>query len=115
MRAEAECQDALQTYGITEGDLTRRLLWQVDVVALYRLPLPPRNPDPHRRCASILSTASFQLGTKGRSSRSLRLEESRDQIEEILTQKRIDQALDQWIKETEARFRSRISIPSLRQ
>ena len=28
------------------------------------------------------------------------LEESRDQIEEILTQKRIDQALDQWIKDT---------------
>jgi hypothetical protein len=28
------------------------------------------------------------------------LEDSRDQIEEILTQKKIDQALDQWMAET---------------
>jgi hypothetical protein len=28
------------------------------------------------------------------------LEDSRDQIEEILTQKRIDQALDQWMADT---------------
>jgi hypothetical protein len=42
------------------------------------------------------------------------LEESRDQIEEILTQKRIDQALEQWIKDTRNQVNITYLDPQLR-
>jgi hypothetical protein len=42
------------------------------------------------------------------------LEEARDRIEEILTQKQIDKALDQWIKDTEGQVTLNYLDPALK-
>jgi len=67
--------------------------------SFYRLPLPAGHSDRYRRCANILPGPGFGLETEGIDPIPS-LEDSRDQIEEILTQRRIDQALDQWMSDT---------------
>ena len=90
---------ALESYGITEGDLTRRLLWQITLLRFI---------DYRFRPGIQIPTADVQTYYRQQVSNWERkgvkpipsLEESRDQIEEILTQKRIDEALDQWMTDT---------------
>jgi peptidyl-prolyl cis-trans isomerase SurA len=97
--SESEFQSVLQTYGITEDELTRRLWWQLTLLRFieYRfrpgIQIPPSDVQAYYR----QQVSSWeQQGIKPIPS----IEESRDQIEEILTQKRIDEALEQWIKDT---------------
>ncbi len=91
--------DALQSYGITVDELTRRLWWQLTLLRFidYRfrpgIQIPPADVQAYYRQQV---SEWEQKGTKPIPT----LEESRDQIEEILTQRRIDQALEQWIKDT---------------
>jgi hypothetical protein len=96
--SEAAFNDALQAYGVTADELSRRLWWQLTLLRFidYRfrpgIQIPPADVQAYyRRQVSQWE----QQGTKPIPT----LEESRDQIEEILTQQRIDQALDQWIKD----------------
>ncbi len=95
-----EFQAALQANGITQDDLTRRLWWQLTVLRFIEYRFRPGIQIPasdvqayYRRQVSEWE----QKGTKPIPA----LEESRAQIEEILTQKRIDEALEQWIKDTQ--------------
>ncbi len=91
--------DALESYGTTVDELTRRLWWQLTLLRFidYRfrpgIQIPPADVQAYYRQQV---SEWEQKGTKPIPT----LEESRDQIEEILTQRRIDQALDQWIKDT---------------
>jgi len=103
--SEMEFQDALQQYGITSDQLTRRLWWQLTLLRFidYRfrpgIQIPPADVQAYYRQQV---SQWEQKGTKPIPT----LEETRDQIEEILTQKRIDQALEQWIQDT----RSQVTI-----
>jgi hypothetical protein len=98
--SETAFNDALQSYGVTADELTRRWWWQLTLLRFidYRfrpgIQIPPADVQAYYR----QQVSQWELkGTKPIPT----LEESRDQIEEILTQKRIDQALDEWIKDTE--------------
>ena len=97
--SETDFQNALQASGITVDELTRRLWWQLTLLRFidYRfrpgIQIPPADVQAYYRQQV---SEWEQKGTKPIPT----LEESRDQIEEILTQKRIDQALEQWIKDT---------------
>jgi hypothetical protein len=87
---------ALDSYGITEGDLTRRLLWQFTLLRFidYRFRPGIQIPDADVQTYYRRQVSGWeQQGIKPIPS----LEDSRAQIEEILTQKLIDQALDQWL------------------
>lgn len=102
---EADFEKALQTYGITVDELTRRLWWQLTLLRFidYRFRPGIQIPAADVQAYYRQQVSEWeQKGTKPIPS----LEESRDQIEEILTQKRIDQALDQWIEDT----RSQVAI-----
>jgi peptidyl-prolyl cis-trans isomerase SurA len=97
--SESEFQNALQAAGITADELTRRLWWQLTLLRFIDYRFRPGIQIPtadvqayYRRQVSEWE----QKGTKPIPT----LDESRDQIEEILTQQRIDQALDQWMKDT---------------
>lgn len=97
--SESEFQNALQASGITADELTRRLWWQLTLLRFIDYRFRPGIQIPttdvqayYRRQVSEWE----QKGTKPIPT----LDESRDQIEEILTQQRIDQALDQWMKDT---------------
>ncbi|HTW65106.1 MAG TPA: hypothetical protein VME17_10845 [Bryobacteraceae bacterium] len=89
----------LESYGITEADLTRRLVWQFTLLRFidYRFRPGIQIPAADVQTYYRQQVSNWeQKGIKPIPS----LEESRDQIEEILTQKRIDQALDQWLADT---------------
>ncbi len=71
----------------------------VDALALYRLPFRPGIQIPAADVQAYYRQQVSEWEQKGTKPIPT-FEESRDQIEEILTQKRIDQALEQWIKDT---------------
>jgi hypothetical protein len=106
--SETDFQNALQAAGISVDQLTRRLWWQLTLLRFidYRfrpgIQIPPADVQAYYRQQV---SEWEQKGTRPIPT----LEESRDQIEEILTQKRIDQALEQWIKDT----RSQVTITYL--
>jgi hypothetical protein len=93
---EADFAAALQSYGISAADLTRRLLWQFTLLRFidYRFRPGIQIPGTDMQTYYRQQVSGWeQQGIKPIPT----LEDSRDQIEEILTQKRIDQALDQWM------------------
>jgi hypothetical protein len=96
---ETEFQDALQAYGVTQDELTRRLWWQLTLLRFIDYRFRPGVQVP----ASDVQ-AYYRQQVAGWEQKGIKpiptFEESRDQIEEILTQKRIDEALGQWIKDT---------------
>ncbi len=98
--SETEFQNALQADGITSAELDPPLVVAVDAIALYRLPLPAWIQIPAADVQAYYRQQVSEWEQKGIKPIPT-FEESRDQIEEILTQKRIDQALDQWIKDTQ--------------
>jgi hypothetical protein len=108
----AEYSAALETYGITEADLVRRLLWQLTLLRFidYRF-------RPGIQISSADVQTYYRQQVSGWEQKGVRpipsLEDSRDQIEEILTQKRIDQALDQWLADTRKQTEIQYKDPSL--
>ena len=93
---QADFAAALESYGISEADLTGRLLWQFTLLRFidYRFRPGIQIPDADVQTYYRQQVSGWeQQGIKPIPT----LEDSRDQIEEILTQKRIDQALDQWM------------------
>lgn len=97
--SDAAFQSALQSYGITQDELTRHLWWQLTVLRFidyrFRPGIQISRADVQAYYRQQVSEWQ-QKGTKPIPT----LEQSRDQIEEILTQQRIDSALDQWIADT---------------
>ncbi len=111
--SQADFENALQTYGITAEQLTRRLWWQLTLLRFidYRfrpgIQIPPADVQAYYRQQV---SEWEQKGTKPIPT----FEETRDQIEEILTQKRIDLALEQWIKDTRNQVTIAYLDPTLR-
>ena len=97
--SEAEFQDAVQADGVTPDDLTRHLWWQLTLLRFIDYRFRPGIQIPAADVQAYYRQQVSQWEQKGTTPIPT-LEESRDQIEEILTQKRIDVALDQWIQDT---------------
>jgi hypothetical protein len=95
----AEFAAALKAYGITEADLTRRLLWQFTLLRFIDYRFRPGIQIPSADVQTYYREQVSGWQKKGIDPIPS-LEDSRDQIEEILTQRRIDQALDQWMADT---------------
>jgi hypothetical protein len=111
--SEAAFDDALRDYGITADELTRRLWWQLTLLRFidYRFRPGIRVPAADVQAYYRAQVTQWeQNGTKPIPS----LEEARDRIEEILTQKQIDKALDQWIKDTEGQVTLNYLDPALK-
>ena len=96
---ESQYRQTLQQYGISEDALKRQLLWQLTLLRFidYRFRPGIQIPD-----ADVKTYYDQQLEKwKQQGAQPVpTLEDSRAKIEEILTQQRIDQALDTWITET---------------
>lgn len=105
--------EALQLYGITKDELTRRLWWQLTLLRFIDYRFRPGilvTPSDVQAYYRQQLSKWQQAGIKPIPT----LDQSRDKIEEILTQNRIDTALDQWV--TEARNQVMVTYldPSLR-
>jgi len=96
---ESRYQQTLQEYGIAEDALMRRLSWQLTLLRFVDYRFRPGIQIPE---ADVKTYYDQQLTSwKQQGIESLpTLEDSRAKIEEILTQERIDQALDAWLVET---------------
>lgn len=99
--SEAEFQKTLTEYTVTVDELTRRLWWQLTLLRFIDYRFRPGIQIPPADVQAYYRQQLSDWRTKG-IEKIPSFEETRDQIEEILTQKRIDQALDQWIKDTRA-------------
>jgi hypothetical protein len=97
--SEADFNAALESYGVTLDDLKRRLRWQLTFLRFIDYRFRPGIRIPAADVQAYYRQQISQWQQKGTNPIPT-LEASRDQIEEILTQQRIDQALDQWIGDT---------------
>ena len=89
---------ALASYGISEDDLTRRLWWQLTLLRFIDYRFRPAIRIPSSDVQAYYRQQVSQWQQKGINPIPT-FEASRDQIEEILTQKQIDLALDQWLQD----------------
>jgi len=96
---ESHYQQMLQEYGISEEALKRRLLWQLTLLRFVDFRFRPGIQIPE---ADVKTYYDQELAKWKQQGVELvpTLEDSQSKIEEILTQQRIDQALDTWLAET---------------
>jgi hypothetical protein len=106
---DGELQAALQNYRITEDDLRRHLWWQLTVLRFIDYRFRPGVQLPDADVKTYYEQEAAKLREQG-GKEIPSLEDARGKIEQILTQQRIDQALDQWLGDTrtqvEIRYRS---------
>lgn len=97
--SEAQYPQALQQYGITEEILRERLEWQMTLMHFIDFRFRPgiQVPDADMQAYYRQQLAKWeQQGTKPIPT----FDDSRESIEQILTEQRIDQAVDKWLSET---------------
>jgi len=96
---ESLYQQKLREYGITEDALQRRLLWQLTLLRFIDYRFRPAIQIPDGDVKTFYDQELAEWKQQGIQSIPT-LEDSRSKIEEILTQQRIDQALNTWMAET---------------
>ena len=96
---ESLYQQMLQEYGISEAALKRRLLWQLTLLRFVDFRFRPGIQIPEADVKTYYDQELTKWKKQGIQPVPT-LEDSRAKIEEILTQQRIDQALDTWMAET---------------
>jgi hypothetical protein len=98
-KTQAEYQQALDAYGITEDGLMRRLWWQETFLRFvdYRFRPGIQIPD-----ADVHAAYQEQLNKWKQEGLDPvpKLEDVRASIEQTLTEQRIDQAMDRWLADT---------------
>jgi hypothetical protein len=110
--SEAGFLSSLQGCGITVNDLTRRLWWQLTLLRFIDYRFRPGIQIPSSDVQAYYRQQVLHWQQQGTHPIPT-LEESRDQIEEILTQKKIDQALDQWLSEAKKQVAIHYLDPAL--
>lgn len=110
---ETDFQNALKASGVDIEQLTRRLWWQLTLLRFIDYRFRPGIQVPAADVQAYYRQQVSEWEQKGTNPIPT-FDESRDQIEEILTQKRIDQALEQWIKDTRKKVTITYLDPALR-
>jgi hypothetical protein len=106
-------QQALLQYGIDEDGLKRRLQWQITLLRFidYRFRPAIQIPDADVQAYYQQQLAKWQQqGVKPIPA----FDDTRDSIEQTLTEQRIDQALDRWLAETRKQVAIRYHDETLR-
>jgi hypothetical protein len=96
---ESHYQEMLREYGISEEALKRRLLWQLTLLRFVDFRFRPGIQIPEADVKTYYDQELVKWKQQGVEPVPT-LEDSQSKIEEILTQQRIDQALDTWLAET---------------
>jgi hypothetical protein len=106
-------QQALLQYGIDEDGLKRRLQWQITLLRFidYRFRPAIQIPDADMQAYYQQQLAKWQQqGVNPIPA----FDDTRDSIEQTLTEQRIDQALDRWLAETRKQVAIRYHDETLR-
>jgi hypothetical protein len=110
--SETDFESALKSYGITLDDLNRRLLWQLTLLRFIDYRFRPGIQIPPSDVQAYYRQQVSEWQQKGINPIPT-LDESRNRIEDILTEKRIDQALDQWLQDSRKQVPIRYLDPAL--
>ncbi len=97
--SEAQYRQALDRYGITEEALKRRLWWQTALLRFIDYRFRPGILVPDKDIRNYYDQEVVKWKQQG-IQQIPSFEESREKIGELLTDQRIDQAIDQWLAET---------------
>ncbi len=92
-------QETLQQYGITEDSLKRRLAWQLTLVDFTNYRFRPAIHIAEADLKGQYQQQAAELQQKG-VQQIPPFEDVRDKIEEMLTNLRIEEAIDRWIADT---------------
>ena len=111
--SDQQYQKELQDYGITEDALKRHLRWQLTLLRFVDFRFRPGIQIPDADVQAYYQEQRSEWQKKGVQPIPS-LDETRDQIEEILTQKGIDQALDRWMMDVQTQVAIRYLDESLR-
>lgn len=111
--SDQEYQKELRDYGITEESLKRHLLWQLTLLRFVDFRFRPGIQLLDTDVQAYYQEQRSQWQQKGVQPIPS-LDEARDQIEEILTQQRIDQSLDRWMSDVQTQVTVRYLDESLR-
>jgi len=96
--SDAQFQDALRTYGITEDGLKQRLWWQLTLLRFVEVRFRPGIQIQDSELQEYYKQEVAQWRIEGTQSIPS-FDEARSRIEEILTQQGIDDAMDRWLSE----------------
>jgi len=104
---EAEYQNALKSYGISEPELKDALLWQRAVLLFINARFRPSVEVGDKEVEEALQK-ELAAARAAQPSQALDPNEIRSRVEEAITAKRLDDAMDKWL--AEARRRTRVLI-----
>lgn len=96
---QADFQKALADYGITEKDLQRHLWWQLAVVGFVDYRFRPAVRVPEADVKAYYDQQAVRWREQGVQPVPT-FDDSRDKIDQMLTEQRISQALDRWLGDT---------------
>ncbi len=97
--SEPEFQADLQRHGITEDELRRHLWWQLTLLSYIDFRFRPSVQVPESEITQYYDKKLAEWKQQGLAQIPA-LQESRADIEKILAQQRVDQAVDRWLGDT---------------
>jgi hypothetical protein len=100
---EAAFQDDLGKYGITEDELRQHLWWQLTMLGFIDYRFRPAIQVSDTEIRDYYAKRRTEWEQQG-AARIPTLEESRGDIEKILTGERVDQAVDRWLGDARTRL-----------
>jgi hypothetical protein len=99
---EAAFQAALAEYGVTLEDLKQRLHWQLTLLRFIEVRFRPGVEVSEQDIREYFEKEIEPAALKEKPGHNVSLEDYREQIEEVLTEQKVDQSLDAWLKEARA-------------
>lgn len=103
---QAPFTDALSRSGISRDELQRHLWWQVTTLRFIEYRFKPSIQIPDAEIQSYYEKKRVEWEQQGLADIPA-LEEVRDDIDRILTQERVDQAVDRWLGDTRTQLEIR--------
>jgi len=101
--SEEDYQRTLASYGITDQDVKNELFWQRTLLAFIEVRFRPGIQVSDQEIRDYFDSVVAPAARSAHPGQPLALEDYRDQVEQTLAGKRVDQELDQWLKEARKR------------
>jgi hypothetical protein len=95
-------QQALTKYSVTDGEVRDAFLWQSTLLEFIDVRFRPGVQVPESEVRDYFET---EVKPKVSAGKAVAFEDVRDDIEEILTEQRVDNALDRWLGQARTQMR----------
>jgi hypothetical protein len=103
LRAQQASSEDLRKYGITEDELRQHLWWQLTMLRFIDYRFRPAIQITDAEIRDYYSKKRAEWEQEG-AAKIPSLEESRADVEKILTAERVDQAVDRWLGDARTRL-----------